>query len=94
MAGDNTTLNCVVSGVDILDSPTESYVWMRNSDNLAGQVESSLMLGPLTTDDTGSYTCTVTIEHNLLSTPITVTSTSGYSITVNSGIYGTKFNHV
>ena len=88
--GVNTTLNCVVSGADNLGSPRVNYVWMRDSDNITGQVGSSLVLGSLTTNDSGSYTCTVTIKHDLLSTPITVTSTTAYSITVTAGTHGTR----
>ena len=51
--------------------------------NLTEQEASSLVLGPLMTDDFGSYTCTVTIDHDLLSTPITVTS-RGYNVTLSS----------
>ena len=82
-AGDNTTLNCAVSGIEMLHSPALQYVWRKNWMNLTKQEESSLMLGPLMTDDSGSYTCTVTIDHDLLSTPITVTS-RGYNVTLSS----------
>ena len=66
VVGDSTTLNCVVSNTATLDlvlvGRTESYVWRRDG-TMVGQ-QSSLTLGPLTTADIGSYTCTVTISHN------------------------------
>ena len=71
---DSTTLNCVVSGADILDSPTVNYVWRRENNIIQGEVESSLMLDPLTTNDIGSYTCSVSISHNLLSIPVNIDS--------------------
>ena len=86
MAGDSTTLNCIVSGADILDSPTESHVWRRNGTIISGQVRSSLMFVTLTTGDSGSYTCRVTINHNLLSSPISVTS-EGFSVCVGMSCY-------
>ena len=61
-------------------------MWRRDGGIIQGKMESSLMLNSLATGDSGSYTCTVTINHNLLSTPITVTSTTGYSITVSAGM--------
>ena len=79
--GDSTTLNCVVSGADILDSPTVNYVWRRENNIIQGEVESSLMLGPLTTNDIGSYTCSVSINHNLLNTPVDRDS-EGFQINV------------
>ena len=79
--GDSTTLNCIVSGADILDSPTVNYMWRRENNIIQGEVESSLMLGPLATDDIGSYTCSVSINHNLLSTPVDIDS-EGFQINV------------
>ena len=78
---DTTVLNCTVTGTNTLGSPSLDYVWRSNSTNLTGQLGSSLMLGPLTTDDSGSYACTVIISDTLLSTPITVIS-GQYNITV------------
>ena len=73
--GDSTTLNCVVSDADILDSPTVvNYMWRRENNIIQGEVESSLMLGPLTTNDIGSYTCSVSIHHSLLSIPVNIDS--------------------
>ena len=82
-AGSNTTFNCTVFGIEMLHSPALQYVWRKNSMNLTEQEASSLVLGPLMTDDFGSYICTVTINHNLLSTPITVTSRR-YNVTLSS----------
>ena len=86
--GDSTTLNCVVSNTDTLDlvlvGRTESYVWRRDG-TMVGQ-QSSLMLGPLTTADIGSYTCTVTISHNLLSR-IIVRESEGFQIDVVGKFY-------
>ena len=78
---DSTVLNCTVTGTNTLESPSLDYVWRSNSTNLTGEVESSLMLGPLTTEESGSYACTVIINDTLLSIPITVTSEE-YNITV------------
>ena len=71
---DRTVLNCTVIGTNTLDSPSLDYVWRRNSTNLMEQMKSSLMLDSLTTEDSGSYACTVIINDTLLSAPITVTS--------------------
>ena len=78
---DTTVLNCTVTGTNTLESPSLDFVWRSNSMNLTRQVESSLILGPLTTDDSGSYACTVIISDTFLSIPITVTSEQ-YNITV------------
>ena len=75
---DSTVLNCTVIGTNTLDSPSLDYVWRSNSTE---QVGSSLMFDLLTTDDSGSYACTVIINDTLLSTPITVTSEK-YNLTV------------
>ena len=91
--GDSTTLMCEVHGIDILDSPTKSYVWSNGSTSLTGQVESSLMLGPLTTADIGSYTCTVTIRHNLLSTPI-IKKSECFQVNVVGKVYIISSGHV
>ena len=77
VASTNTTLSCVVPDIEDnedLQSPTLDYVWGRDGGTIAGETESSLMLGPLTAADIGSYTCTVTISDATLSTAITVTS--------------------
>ena len=83
VVNESITLTCVVSGADSLDNHTEIYVWRRDSVILTGQVEASLTLGPLKTDDSGSYTCTVTINDTFLSSPINATS-AGYNITISS----------
>ena len=77
---------CVIHDIDILDSPTISYMWSKGSTNLTEWVESSLMLRPLTTADIGSYTCAVTIKHNLLSTPIIIKS-EGFQVNVVGKLY-------
>ena len=81
--GASTTLNCVVSNTTTLNlvlvGRTESYVWRRDG-TMVGQ-QSSLTLDPLTTDDIGSYTCTVTISHSLLSSNI-VRESEGLQINV------------
>ena len=81
MIGVSLTLNCIVSGADILASPTESYVWRRDGTIISGVVGFSLMFITLATSDIGSYTCTVTINDTLLSSPISVTSEE-YSVCV------------
>ena len=89
VAGASTTLSCAVPDIEDnedLQSPTLDYVWGRDGETLAGETESSLMLGPLTAADIGSYTCTVTISDATLSTAITVTS-QGYSLNVFSKYY-------
>ena len=73
--GESTSLSCDVSGTDNLVGPTLTYMWQRNGEILMSQEDSSLMLTDLTTSDSGSYTCVVTVSDNLLITPITSTST-------------------
>ena len=81
VAGASITLTCAVPDIEDnedLQSPTLDYVWERDGETIAGE---TLMLGPLTAADIGSYTCTVTISDVTLSTNITVTS-QGYSLNV------------
>ena len=91
VVNESITLTCFVSGADTLDNHTEMYVWRRDSDIIPGQVGSSLMFGSLTTNDSGNYTCTVTINDRFLSSPINATS-AAYSITVSSKSVTTVLN--
>ena len=79
-ACDNTTLNCYsnVSGIDA--NLEKHYVWMRDNTVVIGQ-QSSPMLSSLRIDESGSYTCTMTINDTLLSSPITVVG-EVYNITI------------
>lgn len=82
--GANTTLNCTVSGVDMLDNPTLEYVWKRDEETIVEEENPTLVLDALATDDSGSYTCVVTIGHALLVNPVTVTSPA-YCVKVETG---------
>ena len=70
--GESTSLSCDVTGAENLAGPTLTYMWLRDGETLTGQEDS--MLTDLTTSDSGSYTCVVTVSDDLLITPITSTS--------------------
>ena len=89
--GQSTSLSCAVSGTDNLLNPTLTYMWQRDGETLTGQVASSLMLTDLTTSDSGSYTCVVTVSDNLFTTPIIRNAMSPKTIRIFGGFYQSYF---
>ena len=79
--GENTSLSCDVSGTDNLVDPTLTYLWLRDNITIPDMVEATLMLDPLRTIDSGSYSCRVTVSDVFLLDPIIHTS-SGVNINV------------
>ena len=63
-----------MSGTDNLAGPTLTYMWLRDGVIIPSAVEATLMLGPLRTSDSGSYSCRVTVSDNLLTNSITQAS--------------------
>ena len=59
-----------MSGTDNLAGPTLTYKWLRDGVIIPSAVEATLMLGPLRTSDSGSYSCRVTVSDNLLTNSI------------------------
>ena len=72
--GHNTSLRCNVSGTNNLVEPTLTYEWLRGNMTIPMAVRATLMLGPLRTNDSGSYRCRVTVNDVFLSDSITRTS--------------------
>ena len=70
-----------MSGTDNLVDPTLTYLWLRDNITIPDMVEATLMLDPLRTIDSGSYSCRVTVSDVFLLDPITHTS-SGVNINV------------
>ena len=80
MAGQNHTLTCVASGGG---SMAYTYMWLKDGIVIPGQTSSTFSFSSLEIDDSGQYSCRVTVGS------MTVTSRN-MSITVvgESGIGG------
>ena len=79
--GENTSLSCGVSGTDNLLAPTLTYIWERDSVTISEAVEATLKLGPLRTNDSGNYSCRVTVSDSFL---------TNYSIKLSSELVTIK----
>ena len=72
--GENISLSCDVSGTDNLAGPTINYMWLRDGVIIPSLMVATLMLGPLRTSDSESYSCRVTVSDNFLNNSINQTS--------------------
>ncbi len=86
--GQSYSLTCAIMGAESLPPSTVEYMYRWNRNGNSSNLSSSPTLNfiPLTQNDDGTYTCTVTINSTLLNN--TRTAMRGRTLTVTS-----KFVH-
>ena len=77
IAGLNHTLECVVSGVESLNSSNITYLWGQSEGILEMEMDMVYSFIPTAEDDGEIYDCTATIESPIMSAPI---SASGIAV--------------
>ena len=81
MAGSMYSLNCTVTGNEMLTGSTITYQWFKDGVMVSGQTMETFSFTPLSFSDAGRYTCQATVMSSLLSGPISNTNSVDVTLT-------------
>ena len=70
IAGQSYTLECGVSGAEILVDVSITYTWTRGTSTMGNEKHMTYTFTPTVGDDGVMYHCAATVTSNLLSTAI------------------------